>query len=173
MSATLHEKRCLDVLHAASVADFKRQIIAFVQDLGFGTFGALVVTDHSPTLREFKALNNAPAGFVEAATYSKYTLIDPVLQHCKNLGSPVLWDARDYAFTRTRPLWEEQEPFGYRSGLAIGMHFAHGRHFVFGANSAKERCGDAPHFKQIAEDVLSFAAHAQAAAFELGHSDAA
>ena len=167
MGATLHEKRCLDVLHSTSVADFKNQVVAFVQHLGFSTFGTLVVTDHSSALREFKSLNNAPEAYVEAATYSKFTLIDPVLQHCKLSNAPIVWDQRDYAFTHTRPLWEEQEPFGYKSGLAVGMHFARGRHFVFGANWARDRCSNAPHFKSIAEDLLSFAEHAQAAAFEL------
>ena len=167
MRASRHEKRCLDVLHAASVGEFKQQIVAFVQDLGFSTFGTLVVTDHSPALREFKSLNNAPEAYYEAATYSKYTRVDPVLQHCKLTSKPIVWDRRDYAYARTQPLWEEQEPFGYKSGLAVGMHFARGKHFVFGANWVRDRCSDAPHFKSIAEDLLSFAEHAQAAAFEL------
>lgn len=167
MSATLHEKRCLNVLHATSVKDFTRQIVAFVQDLGFSTFGAMVVTDHSPTLREFHILNNAPEAYLETFRDRRLTVIDPVLQHCKHSRSPFVWDRRVYSSPHTQPLWEGQEPYGYRSGLAVGMHFARGRHFVFGANWARERCEDAPHFKAIAEDLLSFAAHAQAAAFEL------
>jgi DNA-binding CsgD family transcriptional regulator len=167
MTATRHEKRCLDVLHASSVKDFTRQIVAFVQDLGFSTFGAMVVTDHSPTLREFQVLNNAPEAYVETFRNPNYTIIDPVLQHCKHSSSPIVWSRRDYADRLTRPLWEGQEPFGYSSGLAVGMHFARGKHFVFGANWARDRCEEAPHFKSIAEDLLSFAEHAQAAAFEL------
>ena len=167
MRATLHEKRCLDVLHATSVKDFTRQIVTFVQDLGFSTFAAMVVTDHSPTLREFHTVNNAPEAYAETFRDRRFTVIDPVLQHCKHSSSPFVWDRRNYACPQTRPLWEGQEPFGYRSGLAVGMHFARGRHFVFGANWSKDRCEDAPRFKSIAEDLLSFAEHAQAAAFEL------
>lgn len=167
MSATLHEKRCLDVLHATSVKDLTRQMVAFVQDLGFSTFGAMVVTDHSPTLREFQVLNNAPEAYLDTFRDRRYTVIDPVLQHCKHSSAPFVWGRRDYSDPLIRPLWEGQEPFGYRSGLAVGMHFARGRHFVFGANWARDRCEDAPHFKAIAEDLLSFAEHAQAAAFEL------
>ncbi len=167
MGATLHEKRCLDVLHATSVGDFTRQIVSFIQDLGFSTFGAMVVTDHSPTMREFHIVNNAPDGYEETFRDRRLTVIDPVLQRCKHSSSPFVWDRRDYASPQTSPLWEGQEPFGYRSGLAVGMHFARGRHFVFGANWARDRCEDAPQFKAIAEDLLSFADHAQAAAFEL------
>jgi DNA-binding CsgD family transcriptional regulator len=167
MSATPHEKQCLDVLHATSVKDFTRQIVAFVQNLGFSTFGAMVVTDHSPTLREFQVVNNAPEAYLDCFRDRRYTVIDPVLQHCKHSSSPLVWDRRQYSSLHTRPLWELQEPYGYRSGLAVGMHFARGKHFVFGANWARDRCEDAPHFKAIAEDLLSFAEHAQAAAFEL------
>jgi DNA-binding CsgD family transcriptional regulator len=167
MSATLHEKRCLDVLHATSVKDFTRQIVSFVQDLGFSTFGAMVVTEHSPTLHEFHTVNNAPEAYLETFRDRRSTVIDPVLQHCKHSSSPFVWDRRHYSGPHMRTLWDEQEPFGYRSGLAVGMHFARGRHFAFGANWARDRCGDAPHFKAIAEDLLSFAEHAQAAAFEL------
>jgi DNA-binding CsgD family transcriptional regulator len=167
MSATRHEKRCLDVLHATSVKDFKQQVITFIQDLGFSTFGAMVVTDHSSTFREFQIVQNAPQAYLEAFGDRKDTLVDPVLQHCKHSNSPLVWDKRNYECAATRLLWEGQEPYGYRSGLAVGMHFPRGKHFVFGANWAKDRCENVPHFKSIAEDFLSFADHAQAAAFEL------
>jgi DNA-binding CsgD family transcriptional regulator len=167
MSATRHEKRCLDVLHATSVTEFKGQIVSFIQDLGFSTFGAMVVTDHSPTFREFQIVQNAPEEYLEVFGDRDDTLIDPVLQHCKRSSSPFVWDKRNYECDATRPLWEGQEPYGYRSGLAVGMHFPRGKHFVFGANWAKDRCDKVPHFKSIAEDLLSFAEHAQAAAFEL------
>lgn len=167
MSTTLHEKRCLDVLHVSGVADFKKQIVSFVQDLGFSTFGLLVVTDHSPSLREFRSLTNAPDAYLQEFSDPGHTLIDPVVQHCKLSSSPLVWDRRLYSDPRISSLWASQEPYGYRSGLALGMHLGRGRHFVFGANWAKDRCQDAPHFKAIAEDLLDFAQHAQAAAFEL------
>ena len=167
MVATLHEKRCLDVLHAASVKDLTGQIVSFVQHLGFATFGAMVVTEHSPTLREFQILHNAPDGYQDDFRDRKLTIIDPVLKHCKHSSAPFVWDRRNYADAGTRRLWEGQEPFGYRSGLAVGMHFARGKHFVFGANWGNDLCEDVPHFKAIAEDLLSFAEHVQAAAFEL------
>jgi DNA-binding CsgD family transcriptional regulator len=163
----MHEKRCLDVLHATSVRDFTKQIVSFIQDLGFSTFGAMVVTDHSPTFREFPVVNNAPEDYRETFGDKRHTLIDPVLQHCKHSSSPLVWDKSNYSDSLTKPLWEGQEPFGYRSGLAVGMHFARGKHFVFGANWGHDRCERVPHFKSIAEDLLDFAQHAQAAAFEL------
>ena len=167
MSQTLHERRCLEVLHAGSVQDFARQIESFIQSLGFSTFGILVVTEHSRTMTEFRSLHNAPEAYREENCDPKKTIIDPVLQRCKHTSTPFTWDRQHYATPRLQSLWEGQEPFGYRSGLAVGMHFPRGKHFVFGANWDKDRCEDVPHFKAIAEDLLSFGDHVQAAAFEL------
>lgn len=167
MRATLHQQRCLDVLHTANVGDLKRHIVSFIHDLGFSTFGAMVVTDHSPTLREFHTLQNAPEAYQKEFQDRELTVVDPVLQHCKHSSSPIAWDRRQYTATHLKRLWEGQEPYGYRSGLAIGMHFPRGKHFVFGANWNAYRCEAVPHFKAIAEDLLAFAQHVQAAAFEL------
>src|SRR5471032_1947705 len=113
MSATLHEKRCLDVLHATSVKDFTRQIVAFVQDLGFSTFGAMVVTDHSPTLTEFQTVTNAPAAYLNEFHNQEHARRDPVAKHCSTSSSPIVWDRRTYA-GHNSALWELQEPYGYR-----------------------------------------------------------
>ena len=117
----------------------------------------MVVTDHSSTLREFQILGNAPEAYLSEFENLEYSHIDPVMQHCKHSSSPLVWDRLHYSGDETRPLWEVQEPYGYRSGLAIGMHTGRGRHFVFGANWSVDHCTKVPHFKAIAEDVIDFA----------------
>jgi DNA-binding CsgD family transcriptional regulator len=167
MIETRHERRCLEVLHATSVRDFTRQIVSFTQDLGFETVGAMVVTRHSPTLTEFQTVTNAPAAFLNEFHDQEHARLDPVNKHCAHFSSPIVWDRSTYASSDTERLWELQEPFGYRSGMAVAMHLRRGRHFMFGANWKRDRCGAVRNFKSIAEDLLSFAEHAQAAAFEL------
>ena len=167
MSATLHEKRCLDVLHATSVRDLTRQMVAFVHHVGFETVGAMIVTTHSPTLTEFQTITNAPEAFLEEFHDQEHARLDPVSTHCARSSSPIVWDQRTYVEANAEFLWELQEPFGYRSGIAVAMHLSRGRHFMFGANWSVDRCDRVPHFKTIAEHLLSFAEHAQAAAFEL------
>lgn len=167
MTETRHDRRCLEVLHATSVKDFTSQIVSFAQGLGFETVGAMVITNHSPTLTEFQTVTNAPAAFLEEFHDLEHARLDPVNKHCASSSSPIVWDRRTYARNETGGLWELQEPFGYRSGVAVAMHLGHGRHFMFGANWNKDRCENVPNFKAIAEDLVSFAEHAQAAAFEI------
>jgi DNA-binding CsgD family transcriptional regulator len=167
MIETRHDRRCLDILHATSVRDFTRQIIAFTQHLGFNNVGAIVAVKHSNTLTEFKTITNAPAAYLNEFHNLEHASIDPVSEHCIQSSSPIVWNRQTYKSAGVEQLWQLQEPYGYRSGLAVAMHFARGRHFVFGGNWDKDACDKVPHFRAIAEDLLSFAAHAQAAAFEL------
>lgn len=167
MSATAHERRCLEVLHTASVKDFRTHIVTFARDLGFDTVAAMVVTEHSAWLTEFQTVTNAPAAYLTEFSDSGHAGIDPVSQYCKRSDAPLVWDRRNYAHPELQALWQRQEPFGYRSGLAVAMHASRGRHFMFGVNCDKDRCDQVPHFRTVAEDFLSFAEHAQAAAFEL------
>ncbi len=167
MSATLHEKRCLDVLHATSTKDFTRQIVEFTHNLGFETVGAMVVIRHSPTLLEFRTVTNAPTAYLDEFYDQDHANLDPVAKHCSLYSSPIVWDRQTYAGSGADALWEIQAPFGYRSGIAVAMHLGRGLHFMFGANSSRDRCERMPNFKAIAEDLLSFADHAQAAAFDL------
>ena len=164
---TLLNRKCLEVLHASSVKDFSRQLVSFAQDLGFGTVSATVVTDHSPMLTEFQTVSNVPAGFLKEFENLELGRIDPVSQHCKRSGAPIVWDQKTYATSDEKSLWEMQAPFGYSSGLAVGMHFGRGRHFMFGAEWNHECCERVANFKNIFEDILAFAEHAQAAAFDL------
>ena len=127
----------------------------------------MVVVKHSQTLTEFQTVTNAPDAYLDEFHNLDHAVIDPVLEHASQSSSPIVWDRQTYTSARAERLWELQEPFGYRSGIAIAMHLGRGRHFMFGGNWDKDHCETVPHFKAIAEDLLSFAEHAQAAAFEL------
>ena len=167
MQSTRHERQCLEVLHATSVKDYKRLIVDYANGLGFETVGAMVISKHSPTLTEFQTVTNAPEAFLDEFHNQEHAGIDPVNKHCASSSSPIVWDRQTYARSSTDALWELQEPFGYRSGIAVAMHLGRGRHFMFGANWSRDRCEGARNFKAIAEDLLRFAEHAQASAFEL------
>lgn len=160
-------QQCLEMLHVASVKEFTKRLIDCTQSFGFETVAAMVITDHSPTLIEFQSVTNAPTAYLDDFQNLELGRIDPVSQHCKRSSSPIVWDRRTYSSTREQQLWAHQAEFGLRSGIAVAMHPGRGRHFMFGADWSRDRCERVPHFRRIAEDLLEFAAHAQAAAFEL------
>jgi len=164
---SVFNRKCLEVLHAGSVKDFERQIVDFAQGLGFDTVAATVITDHSPTLVEFQSVTNAPEGFLQEFEDPNLGRIDPINQHCKRSSSPIVWNRQTYAAPGLQELWERQVPFGYRSGIAFAMHLGRGRHYMFGANWEHDRCESVRNYRSIFEDLVTFGAHSQAAAFEL------
>lgn len=168
MVASLFSQKCLEMLHSQSVKEFSRRLFAFTEDLGFSTVAAMVITDHSPTLTEFQTVTNAPPLYLADFENLELGRIDPVSQHCKRSNAPIVWDRLTYTSPREQELWQRQAEFGFRSGLAIAMHPGRSRHFMFGADWNHDTCAKVPHFRRISEDLLEFALHAQAAAFELG-----
>jgi DNA-binding CsgD family transcriptional regulator len=164
---TLLNRRCLEVLHADSVGGFSKLIVDFTGGLGFSTFGAMVVTDHSSTMTEFQTITNAPVGHREEFDDFEQGRNDPVNQHCKLQSSPIVWSRQTYKSSGQQALWARQAEFGYRSGVAFAMHLGHGRHYMFGANWEHDRCEAVANFRAIAEDLLVFGTYSQAAAFDL------
>jgi DNA-binding CsgD family transcriptional regulator len=167
MIASSFNQKCLEMLHSQSVKEFSKRLFTFTDNLGFSTAAAMVITDHSPTLTEFQTVTNAPEAYLSDFENLELGRIDPVSQHCKKSNAPIVWDRRNYASAREQELWQRQAEFGIRSGVAIAMHPGRCRHFMLGADWNYDTCKSVPHFRRISEDLLEFAAHAQAAAFEL------
>lgn len=164
---TQFDRHCIDVLHSTSANDFLNKIVAFSQDRGFGLVSATVLTEHSPTLKEYRYITNAPSSYMPEFEDLGAAHVDPVSQHAARASTPLIWDQSTYVNTGQGSLWERQAPYGYRSGITVGLHLPRGRHFLFGPDSDQPSCGTPRQSRQLLEDILVFAAHAQAAAFEL------
>jgi DNA-binding CsgD family transcriptional regulator len=167
MMDTRLDQHCADVLHAKSVKDLLRKMVAFSEDRGFRSISATVITDHSPTLREYQSITNAPADYMPEFEDIGAARVDPVSQHAAVSSTPLVWDQRTYVDGGQAGLWERQAPSGYHSGIVVAFHLPRGRHFLFGPDCDRPACARPHEVKRLVEDVLQFAAHAQAAAFEL------
>ncbi len=160
-------RRCLEVLHATTVKEFTRVNVEFVHAIGFRTVATTVITDHSPNLTEFQSVTNAPVAYLPAFEDMESAKLDPVSQHCKRHSSPIVWDQSLYVGEGRGDFWEHQAAYGYRSGISIAMHLPQGRHFMFGIDSDRQACATEKQLRDLIYDVQLFAAHAQAAAFDL------
>ena len=167
MMDTQLNRQCLEVLHAKTVNDFVRISGDFGQSMGFHTMAALVVTDHSPSLSEFQTVTNAPADWMPNFEDTNSARLDPVTQHCKRSSSPIVWDQSTYVAAGRTDFWDHQAGFGYRSGIAVGIHLPRGKHFAFGFDSDERSCVPRKARLGLALDFLRFASYAQAAAFDL------
>lgn len=166
MDTQLH-RQCLEVLHAKTVKDFVRISAAFGQSMGFHTMAAMVVQDHSPHLSEFQSVTNAPPDYLPTFEDANSAKLDPVSQFCKRSSSPIVWNQNTYVTAGRADFWEHQAAFGFQSGICVAFHLPRGRHFMFGFTSDKRTCCERRAKLGLTLDIQTFAAHAQAAAFDL------
>ena len=164
---TQMNRRCLDLLHASSVSEFKRLNVEFIHSLGFRTISATVITDHASSLTDFQSVTNAPADYLPCFDDMEAAKLDPVSQHCKRSSTPIVWNQDYYVAEGRGEFWEQQAAFGYRSGITVAFHLPRGRHFMYGADTDKKHCGAKNDIHRLACDIREYAAYAQAAAFDL------
>ena len=164
---TLLHRQCLEVLHARTVKDFVRISAAFGRSMGFQSMGVLVAMVHSPELAEVHSVTDTPPEYRPIFEDEDAGNLDPVFLHCKRSSQPIIWNQETYFDAGQGNLWEQQAPFGLRSGIGAAFHLPRNRHFVFGLNSDRRVCCDRKSRLGVSLDVQEFAAHAQAAAFDL------
>jgi DNA-binding CsgD family transcriptional regulator len=157
----------LSVMGAASKGEFQREVVRFAQDLGFAYASAMTVIDHSPTVSEFVSVDNAPSAYHEVFNNSSVGRRDPVMQHCRKETVPILWTRKTYERGGAAELWEEQAAFGYRTGVALAMHFPEGRHFTLGVEREDALPADSSELSRVVADLQLFAVYAQDAAMRL------
>ena len=167
MMKTQLDRHCDEVLHAQSLRDLLRKMVEFSADRGFGQVSATVLTEHSPTLKEYRFVTNAASDYLPEFEDFEAARVDPLSQHVAVHSAPLVWDQSTYVGCGQGALWERQAPYGYRSGIVIGFHLPRGRHFLFGPDCDRSTCTTPTQARQFVEDFHVFAAHAQAAAFEL------
>jgi DNA-binding CsgD family transcriptional regulator len=142
-------------------------MVDFIHFVGLSTVGATVITDHGCGLTEFQSVTNAPEGYLADFQNIQLAKLDPVSQHCKHSSMPIVWDQDVYVESGRADFWEHQAAFGLRSGISVAFHLPRGRHFLFGVDCDRRTCGSALRARELAGDIQEFAAHAQAAAFDL------
>jgi len=161
------DRDCIDVLHSTSLADLLRKMVKFSQARGFWHCSATVLTEHSPSIKEYLFLTNSSADYMPEFENMDSAKLDPVCQHAAVHSKPLVWNRDTYVNAGQSALWDLQEPHGYRSGIGIGFHLPRGRHFLLGPDCDRDDCLPRAHAAELLEDFHHFAAHAQAAAFEL------
>jgi DNA-binding CsgD family transcriptional regulator len=89
------------------------------------------------------------------------------MQHCKAGTIPIVWDQATYVADGAGEMWEEQAAFGFRTGIALALHFPEGRHFMMGVDRAGGLPKAPDDLSRVVADLQLFAVHAQDAAMRL------
>jgi len=84
------------VLRVDQRDELLKHVVGFTRRLGFETVGAIVVIDRPCGETEFICLDNAPEAYRGLFEDTNKGRRDPVAQHCKRQGVPIVWDQSAY-----------------------------------------------------------------------------
>jgi DNA-binding CsgD family transcriptional regulator len=144
--------------------EFRRGLINFANQLGFGTVSAFVRIDDLNGTSRFDGVDNTPAGYLAEFHDLESGRNDPVMQHCKRASTPLAWDQTTYVEGGAAPKYERLAGFGYRSGIAMAMHLPGGRHFFLGVDRDGTLPSDSEERARLVAAVAVYTLHAQSAA---------
>jgi DNA-binding CsgD family transcriptional regulator len=83
------------------------------------------------------------------------------------LSVPFIYDQDLYVNEAAADLWEQQERFGYRTGISVALHLPAGRHFLLGFDRSRPLPQDDVKLTRLLADLQLLAVHAQDAALRL------
>lgn len=152
------------VLEVRNREEFRAEIIQFATHLGFKTVSAISVFERTNEPTEFVTVDNTPSAYLDKFNSDVRNYKDPVMQHCKTSGRPIIWDQSTYVARGLGEHWEEQAPFGYHSGIAMALHLPEGRHFSIGVDLDGPLTRDADKLSRLVADLQLFTVYAQEAA---------
>src|SRR6516225_3047809 len=161
-------QRFLDVSQSGDLQAFRKNLIEFGEELGFGLMSASLVTELPDKTRTFEMVHNAPRAFAESVTLNADDARrDPVLQRLKLVSVPFVYDQSAYVNAGAGDLWEQQAAFGYRNGIAVSLHIPGGRHFMLGFDRPDPLPSRDEELTRMLADLQLAAVHAQDAAARL------
>lgn len=162
-------QRYEQVSQAADLSSFRQGLIDFANDLDFGLVVGLLVVEHrGPGAKtEYHAVGNTPDAFLAIQKDNSYAKRDPVHQRLMNLTKPLIYDQAFYVEAGSGELWEMYAPFGYQTGVAVGVHMPGYRRLLLGVDRDAPLPKDPIKLNRMIADLQLLAVHAQDAAGRL------
>jgi DNA-binding CsgD family transcriptional regulator len=162
-------QRYEQVSQAEDLASFRQGLIDFANDLDFGlVVGVMAIEHRGPGARtEYVAVGNTPDEFLDIQRNNDYARRDPVHQRLGALTKPLIYDQSFYVDAGAGELWEMYAPFGYRTGVAVGVQMPGYRRLLLGVDREEPLPTDPVRLNRMIADLQLLAVHAQEAAGRL------
>jgi DNA-binding CsgD family transcriptional regulator len=156
-----------DISYAPDRALLERRLVEFAHRLDFGIVTATFVVQRYGHKRRMFTVGNIPMGFHEACHDIEAGKRDPVLNWAKRSSIPFSYDQTLYVTDGAADLWEEQAPFGFRTGITVALHLPAERHMLIGFDREAALPSDPVAMAGLHSNLMLTAAHACEAAHRL------
>ncbi len=164
----MNYQQLIDVGLSEDFASFERRLIATGDAMGFSIISGMlmrgVLKDSDVRIATF---GNTPVGYIDAAKDHEDALRDPVIGRLMTQSTPVVYDQQTYVGAGVGELWEQQAPYGYKTGIAVKLHLPGGRHFLLGVDREEALPEPGMDLMQMIGGLQLLAAHALTAADRL------
>ncbi|MDR7334616.1 LuxR family transcriptional regulator [Roseateles asaccharophilus] len=162
-------QRYEQVSQAEDLTSFRQGLIDFASDLDFGlVVGVLAIERRGAGGKtEYVSVGNTPQAFLEASRDPSYAQRDPVHQRLMRQSIPLIYDQDFYVTAGAGELWEMVAPFGYRTGVAVGVHMPGYRRLLLGMDRDTPLPKNPVELNRLIADLQLLAVHAQDAAGRL------
>lgn len=162
-------QRYEQVSQAEDLASFRQGLVDFANDLDFGLVVGVLAIEHRGLgqANEYISVGNTPQQFIEASRDPENAKRDPVHQRLMRQSTPLIYDQDFYVNADAGDLWEVHAPFGYRTGIAVGVHMPGYRRLLLGVDREKPLPKDPLKLNRMIADLQLLAVHAQDAAGRL------
>jgi DNA-binding CsgD family transcriptional regulator len=140
--------------------------VKFAHWLGFDTISTIAGIDRPGGATAFACVDNAPIGFRQIMDSPGHGGRDPVMQHCKRSSLPLAWDQQTYVCAKRGDMWEQQAPYGYRTGICVALHLSGGRHVCMGVDRHDPLPKNPDERARLAAHLQLFLVYAQSSALD-------
>jgi DNA-binding CsgD family transcriptional regulator len=157
----MRQQDYLDVCSATDKDAFGQRLVNFAQRMDFGLVSAILAVERPGEETLVSTVGNTPADYLQIYEDLEAGKRDPVMRRLKASGAPVVYDQSLYVDAGAGDLWEQQAPFGYRTGISMALHMDEGRHFLLGVDRETPLPGDDNELTRLVADLQLLAVYAQ------------
>jgi DNA-binding CsgD family transcriptional regulator len=162
----LDDYAALSLSHSSD--DLHSVMMRRMHALGFSRMGAGAIVDgHHNSQVMVRGVDNAPAGYRDSFDDMGAARRDPVMQHCRIFGTPLVWDQSTYVAAGCADKWDAQAAYGYKTGIACVLHLPRGRHFYIGLDREQALPTDRSEVLRVVADLQLCTVLAYEAAFRV------
>jgi DNA-binding CsgD family transcriptional regulator len=161
---SIRHKDYLDVHASSSALELQNNLLAFADRMSFERLTAVLFVDQPGLSKSAHVIGNVPEAFAQMSTDVNSGLRDPVFKRLKQETRPFLYDQSTYVQSGAGDLWEEQAPFGYKTGISVALHTGSGLHFHLGMDRSKRLPANDTLCTRLFADLHLLASYAQEAA---------
>lgn len=151
----------LDVCSATDKTTFEKRLVNFAQRMDFGLVSAILVVEQPGDETLVTMIGNTPADYQQAYEDIEAIRRDPVMRRLKASTAPVVYDQSLYVHAGAGDLWEQQAPFGYRTGISMALHMDEGRRFFLGVDRETPLPANDTALTRMVADLQLLAAYSQ------------